>query len=992
MFKIGNSRTVMIACVSPANSNIDESTNTLRYATRTRNIKNTAVRNVVATTLSAVEAAALRKENQMLKLQLFQARSKLESLGTSQTISNISQQNVISDESEDSQFFSIKDLNVEKLEIVTKSKATVISLRTKIDYLEEKLDASNENLLKASIRGDKWQSQYEALVLVAKQNNLNLPDEENKENESVILQLRSEIQQLNLQLQESREDAAVARATAAVIISNNGDLRASEDANIVSVVSQDDVEDDESERRKLNEKLTSDLVAVNNEIEQKEAMALQSNKEREAMNALRSHFEEALKSLEEEVDVLTSERQDLKLKMEMIENTEGGTEHNDSLKVKRMKEKISDLEARMKILKKKSTEHAKSLRMRDMAEKKCEQLANEIIDNKKRRAALQKKLKEESVERRAEKKAAQLQATKIMRDKQKLVIELNKVKQAAAKQAAVLRRKAVQAINRQKTSSNNEKRRNIAAAMRNASSSALSSPKKNDIMKWLEHEMQTSSIYQETRDQIEEQNIKLEDVLSKKDDLISKIEAGDKDPSIPAAVRILENEISSRTNILKQLENIIGDVYNADRTSIFVDHSTWNSFARNDLKYLQTITFERMMDMKHECDSFKSNHTKLTTQAVNDALGKEKRRSEDVIMKLKMQHSEDMMSLLESTQGAVQSNVMLKVLENSEGSGVEPSIQSAVDDLLRSYMAGCDKIGSSIKRELEEVRETQDGMKKMVDQVAVNLVAQNEKAATKKKKRKKLSVGLNEEEEKFVFADDDVYHEDSDDSDWDPDELGPRVRKKQRKKDTKVDLQEDSNGQSSIETTDVTRKLNSLSLATEDQPAEPESLALENNGNDENDESRDKFYDTMKVSELKDLLRKKGLKVSGKKSDLLKRLRSPEDFDQRRQSEIFLKPKLIGKAEDSSSKENIQPEFTIYSENESSVGMKPKKKNKRNPLKLKDINELEPVKTQPGVVEKLHEPILRRTRTNAVGGVGAERRRNLANKLKASLRETELLL
>ena len=38
----GNSRTIMIACCSPADFNVEETVNTLRYATQARNIKNTA--------------------------------------------------------------------------------------------------------------------------------------------------------------------------------------------------------------------------------------------------------------------------------------------------------------------------------------------------------------------------------------------------------------------------------------------------------------------------------------------------------------------------------------------------------------------------------------------------------------------------------------------------------------------------------------------------------------------------------------------------------------------------------------------------------------------------------------------------------------------------------------------------------------------------------------------------------------------------------------
>ena len=41
----GNSHTLMIACVSPADSNIEESLNTLRYADRARKIKNKPIVN-----------------------------------------------------------------------------------------------------------------------------------------------------------------------------------------------------------------------------------------------------------------------------------------------------------------------------------------------------------------------------------------------------------------------------------------------------------------------------------------------------------------------------------------------------------------------------------------------------------------------------------------------------------------------------------------------------------------------------------------------------------------------------------------------------------------------------------------------------------------------------------------------------------------------------------------------------------------------------------
>ena len=65
----GNSRTIMIACVSPADYNIDESINTLRYATTARSIQNTATQNIVQA-LSPEEVTKLQRENQLLKLHI----------------------------------------------------------------------------------------------------------------------------------------------------------------------------------------------------------------------------------------------------------------------------------------------------------------------------------------------------------------------------------------------------------------------------------------------------------------------------------------------------------------------------------------------------------------------------------------------------------------------------------------------------------------------------------------------------------------------------------------------------------------------------------------------------------------------------------------------------------------------------------------------------------------------------------------------------------
>lgn len=76
----GNSRTIMVACVSPADYNIEESVNTLRYATSARAIKNTATRNLTQQ-ISQEEALKLQRENQLLKQQVAELQENLLKLG-----------------------------------------------------------------------------------------------------------------------------------------------------------------------------------------------------------------------------------------------------------------------------------------------------------------------------------------------------------------------------------------------------------------------------------------------------------------------------------------------------------------------------------------------------------------------------------------------------------------------------------------------------------------------------------------------------------------------------------------------------------------------------------------------------------------------------------------------------------------------------------------------------------------------------------------------
>ena len=70
----GNSRTVMIPCCSPAETNFDETLNTLKYANRARNIKN---KPVVNRDPASQQIAQLRQQVYELQKELLNSRKLL---------------------------------------------------------------------------------------------------------------------------------------------------------------------------------------------------------------------------------------------------------------------------------------------------------------------------------------------------------------------------------------------------------------------------------------------------------------------------------------------------------------------------------------------------------------------------------------------------------------------------------------------------------------------------------------------------------------------------------------------------------------------------------------------------------------------------------------------------------------------------------------------------------------------------------------------------
>ena len=739
----GNSRTVMIACISPAQSNVEESINTLRYAERTRNIKNSAVRNTVSTGLSASEAAALRRENQQLKLELAQMETKMQMAKSGVMMQQHSAA-------------SGTLTNTQDIDLVAKLQAQCTSFLAEIEILKEKDQAHANEVLEASVRADKWQMKTESILRLAREQGVVLSEDmmkENNNNVDLVSQLRSELSVCKADLAEARTDAAMARATAGAIIAGKSNFDEIQEISSTSVDEGDDEDDDGKEQ------LTAELSAVSNLIEQKEAMVAQMTKERVCRDNLQHHLENSLKVLQTEVESLTSERDDLLTKLSSS-NGQRRKGKADDPTTKKLRNEISRLEDRIKELNQKTNEHKRSMKARDEAERRCTALLAEISEDKKRRASLQKKLKEASVEMRAEKKAAHQKALRMMKDTQKLKLEMQKIKMTAEKQAAVLRRKIDQAAAKDKARRDLDNKRRCAEKMRLASAMAdngdVKESRKNELASWVDSELEFCVI----DSQIAETKNSLELALAQRKALKRNCR---EDASVKAELDEIESTIQSLKDTVHRLEATAKKAFPSSdgieqksSSFSFLNSDVFRTLSKNDAKYVLSYIFDTCSSVKKDLNTITSTQETSTKAAVDAAIAKEKQSHDKEVMKLKMQHAEVMLNHLETTQGALTSSISLKM---------GPTFKQDVDDVMGSYVQSCSIAGNVLKSDLHQMKESQEGMEKMIEDVSQCISF----ASKKPKKAKKIaSKSMYESEEEDLETDESFQEDIAEDSDYEP--------------------------------------------------------------------------------------------------------------------------------------------------------------------------------------------------------------------------------
>lgn len=450
----GNSRTVMVACVSPADANLDETLNTLKYANRARNIVNTPVVSFDENAPDAApRVAKLRRALAAARSEL--AHLKLNGAGAPGSGGGGEEKNV-----------SAKVEAMEARAMLAEAEAS--RLRADLKSAEENAAASAAAELAAGVERD---------VLALRLQDAGVSAEEDQRGSnvihgylSVIQCLRNEQSRLKNQLRAVREGRADPYAE---------DPAASYDLDDEAAFSFDDepeafeaIDDEEAlEEDAEGDDLQAELADVERALHAKEARMRAMSAQAADMQAevdaavargggaaaaadsaaarrdvdvevVREKYGRLLKSLETEKLEIAAERD--RLLAALSAAAKNGADARKAAEVK-TRGRLLELERRLKEVSKLAAKHKDAARLREKSDMAAKALHADIQRLRAARVELVRRMERATKEGIAKQRESERALQRAKKEGRRHALAARKARSAVDRQAAVLRRKTEEA-------------------------------------------------------------------------------------------------------------------------------------------------------------------------------------------------------------------------------------------------------------------------------------------------------------------------------------------------------------------------------------------------------------------------------------------------------------------------------------------------------------------------------------------------------------------
>ncbi|XP_003801810.1 chromosome-associated kinesin KIF4A [Otolemur garnettii] len=650
----GNSHTLMIACVSPADSNLEETLNTLRYADRARKIKNKPIVNIDPQT---AELNHLKQQVQQLQVLLLQAHG-----GTLPGSMNVEPSENLQSLMEKNQALVEENEKLSRgLSEAAGQTAQMLERIILTEQANEKMNAKLEEL-----------RQHAACKLDLQKLAETLEDQELKENVEIICNLQQLITQL------SDETVACLATAIDTVVEPETQLETSLETSSRS-------SDAFTTQHALRQaQMSKELIELNKALALKEALARKMTQNDSQLQPIQFQYQDNIKNLELDVINLQKEKEELVLELQTAKK-----DVNQAKLSERRRKRLQELEGQIADLKKKLNEQSKLLKLKESTEYTVSKLNQEIRTMKIQRVQLMRQMKEDAEKFRQWKQQKDKEVMQLKERDRKRQYELLKLERNFQKQSNVLRRKTEEAAAANKRLKDAlQKQREVADKRKETQSRGMEGTTAR-VKNWLGNEIEVMVSTEEAKrhlnDLLEDRKILAQDVAQLKE----KKESGENPPlklrrrtfslaevhgqvsnsddSITKQIESLETEMELRSAQIADLQQKLLDAESEDRTKQRWENIATILEAKCALKYL----IGELVSSKIQVSKLESSlkQSKASCADMQKMLFEERNHFAEIetelqaeLVRVEQQHQEKVLYLLSQLQ---QSQMAEKQLEES---------------------------------------------------------------------------------------------------------------------------------------------------------------------------------------------------------------------------------------------------------------------------------------------------------------------------------------
>eukprot|EP00731_Ephydatia_muelleri_P014567 Em0008g287a len=467
----GNSRTLMIACVSPTDRDFMETLNTLKYANRARNIKNKVAVNQDKTSQqlagfevshtgagagaagvqvwSCGEITMLRTENDKLRLRVKAMQhtidSQSERLAVLQAIQKAA--SISHDESTGqvldahAEHGCVASAIQEYIKQIEELKSRLVMSETMSEQNPKspyrRMVGHHMPTAPSSLGVVSHDMRTEELLEAAKSNIHKLKEKEDKSERKVHGHVsRKHSSGQSVGTTEGSGDTGGSTHTL-----EPSETDEETESSFEDVTSEEEVlhSMSSSEEDEDTVSLASSVAELSQEINLKQQLVDQLEKTQKNLHSIKQQYEEKMQVLQQQIKSIEVERD--KMLKEIANRREERNEEKAKEVRARYEKELSNLKVELKTLKSAKKEHAKALKMNVQQENELKRLKADLLEMKKQRVKMLNQMRTEATTKKLEDQRKSKEIAQLKKDSQKKECRIKSLEADAKRREFVLKRR-----------------------------------------------------------------------------------------------------------------------------------------------------------------------------------------------------------------------------------------------------------------------------------------------------------------------------------------------------------------------------------------------------------------------------------------------------------------------------------------------------------------------------------------------------------------------